>query len=245
MRAELEETMALLEVEGLSVSYGAIAALQDVSFHVEEGEVVTFVGSNGAGKTTTMRTLSGLVAARAGAVRFLGEELRKLPSHAIVSRGLVQSPEGRMVFPELTVKENLLMGAYARKERRTALNAELDAVFGLFPRLREREKQPAVTLSGGEQQMLAIGRALMGKPRLLLLDEPSLGISPILTQQIFAKIAELNKAGLTVLLAEQNARMALRIAHRAYVLEVGRIVKQGLASVLAGDPDLQKAYLGG
>jgi len=237
--------MSLLEVKNLSVNYGAIAALQDVDFRVEEGEIVTFVGSNGAGKTTTMRTLSGLVAARAGRIVFEGRDILREPSHAIVSRGLVQSPEGRMVFPELTVKENLLMGAYARKVSRASLSSELEAVFALFPRLLEREKQPAVTLSGGEQQMLAIGRALMGKPRLLLLDEPSLGISPLLTQQIFSKIAELNRGGLTVLLAEQNARMALRIAHRAYVLEVGRIVKEGAASVLANDPDLQKAYLGG
>jgi branched-chain amino acid transport system ATP-binding protein len=237
--------MALLEVEGLSVNYGAIAALQDVAFRVQEGEIVTFLGANGAGKTTTMRTLSGLLGARKGRVLFEGVDILREPSHAIVRRGLVQSPEGRMVFPELTVKENLLMGAYARKVSRAQLASECEHVFELFPRLKERIAQPAVTLSGGEQQMLAIGRALMGKPRLLLLDEPSLGIAPLLTQQIFQKIAELNKQGITVLLAEQNARMALKIAHRAYVLEVGRIVKEGPASTLANDPDLQKAYLGG
>jgi branched-chain amino acid transport system ATP-binding protein len=227
------------------VNYGAIAALQDVNFEVREGEIVTFVGSNGAGKTTTMRSLSGLVPARSGRVVFEGRDILSLPSHVLVKRGLVQSPEGRMVFPELSVKENLFMGAYARKETRAALGDELESVFALFPRLRERQAQPAVTLSGGEQQMLAIGRALMGKPRLLLLDEPSLGIAPLLTQQIFSKIVELNRTGLTVLLAEQNARMALKIAHRAYVLEVGRVVKEGPARALADDPDLQKAYLGG
>lgn len=237
--------MALLEVEGLSVHYGAIAALQDVSFRVEEGEIVTFVGANGAGKTTTMRTLSGLVAAGKGRVLFDGVDIVREPSHVIVRRGLVQSPEGRMVFPELTVKENLLMGAYARSLSRAQLASECEHVFELFPRLKERIDQPSATLSGGEQQMLAIGRALMGKPRLLLLDEPSLGIAPLLTQQIFQKIAELNKQGITVLLAEQNARMALKIAHRAYVLEVGRVVKEGPAATLAHDPDLQKAYLGG
>jgi branched-chain amino acid transport system ATP-binding protein len=235
----------LLKVEGLSVNYGAIAALQDVDFVVREGEIVTFVGGNGAGKTTTMRTLSGLVAARKGRVLFEGHDILREASHTIVGRGLVQSPEGRMVFPELTVKDNLLMGAYARTVSRVKLADELEHIFALFPRLRERFAQPAVTLSGGEQQMLAIGRALMGKPRLLLLDEPSLGIAPLLTQQIFQKIVELNREGITVLLAEQNARMALKIAHRAYVLEVGKIVKEGPAAALARDPDLQKAYLGG
>jgi len=235
----------LLKVESLCVSYGAIAALQDIDFVVHEGEIVTFVGANGAGKTTTMRTISGLVAARKGRVLFKGVDILREPSHTIVARGLVQSPEGRMVFAELSVKDNLLMGAYARNASRAVLASELEHVFALFPRLRERLAQPAVTLSGGEQQMLAIGRALMGKPRLLLLDEPSLGIAPLLTQQIFQKIVELNKEGITVLLAEQNARMALKIAHRAYVLEVGRIVKEGPAAALADDPDLRKAYLGG
>lgn len=235
----------MLKVEGLFVNYGAIAALRDVSFDVSEGEIVTFVGSNGAGKTTTMRTLSGLVAASQGRMEFRGSNLRSLPSHEIVRLGLAQSPEGRMVFPEMSVRENLLMGAYSRKATKTELSSELEHIFSLFPRLQERMQQNANTLSGGEQQMLAIGRALMAKPKLLLLDEPSLGIAPILTQQIFQKIVELNKQGTTVLLAEQNARMALSIAHRCYVLEVGEIVKSGKASELLNDPALQKAYLGG
>ena len=238
-------TNSFFSVDKLVVNYGVITALQEVSFHVEEGEIVTFVGGNGAGKTTTMRTISGLVKAASGAIKFAGKSILGLPSHEIVSLGLVQSPEGRMVFPELSVKENLLMGAFSRKVSHAQLQSELEQIFELFPRLKERLSQLSVTLSGGEQQMLAIGRALMGKPRLLLLDEPSLGIAPLLTKQIFQKIQELNRQGLTVLLAEQNARMALRIAHRAYVLEVGRLVKEGRASDLANDPDLQRAYLGG
>jgi branched-chain amino acid transport system ATP-binding protein len=237
--------MSLLSVEGLSVRYGAIQALENVSFTVKKGEIVTFLGGNGAGKTTTMRALSGLIAHQSGRALFEGVPFLHRPSHEIVESGIVQSPEGRMVFPDLSVQENLYMGAYARRVKRSSLSSELEHVFHLFPRLKERRLQPSVTLSGGEQQMLAIGRALMGKPKLLLLDEPSLGIAPLLSQQIFQKIVELNSEGLTVLLAEQNARMALKIAHRAYVLEVGKVVKEGLASDLASDPDLQKAYLGG
>ncbi|MEN9825253.1 MAG: hypothetical protein RI953_998 [Pseudomonadota bacterium] len=238
--------MSLLRVENLTVRYGAIEALRDVTFEVNQGEIVTFVGSNGAGKTTTMRTLSGLVKPLRGKIEFKSTFLNSLASHQIVKLGLAQSPEGRLVFPDLSVKENLLLGAFARKASHQELNRELESLFQLFPRLKERLNQDAHTLSGGEQQMLAIGRALMAKPTLLLLDEPSLGIAPLLVQQIFQKILELNRnEGMTVLLAEQNARMALKIAHRAYVLEVGEIVQQGAAAELLNDEKLQKAYLGG
>jgi len=238
--------MSLLRVENLTVRYGAIEALRDVTFEVNQGEIVTFVGSNGAGKTTTMRTLSGLVKPLRGKIEFKGTSLNSLASHQIVKLGLAQSPEGRLVFPDLSVKEDLLLGAFARKASHQELNRELESLFQLFPRLKERLNQDAHTLSGGEQQMLAIGRALMAKPTLLLLDEPSLGIAPLLVQQIFQKILELNRnEGMTVLLAEQNARMALKIAHRAYVLEVGEIVQQGAAAELLNDEKLQKAYLGG
>lgn len=235
----------LLAVEGLSVRYGSITALNRVSFSVAEGEIVTFVGANGAGKTTTLRALSGVLPCAAGRIQFMGQDITSLPSHQIVARGMVQSPEGRLVFPDLTVKENLVMGAYARKLRRSELSSELDHVFHLFPRMKERMHQNAQTLSGGEQQMLAIGRALMAKPRLLLLDEPSLGIAPLLVTQIFERIAELNREGVTVLLAEQNAMSALAMAHRGYVLEVGEIVKAGPASELLSDAAVRKAYLGG
>jgi branched-chain amino acid transport system ATP-binding protein len=238
--------MTLLKVENLNVRYGAIEALKNVNFEVNQGEIVTFVGSNGAGKTTTMRALSGIVKPASGRILFRGESISVLPSHEIVRRGLVQSPEGRLVFPDLSVRENLLLGAFSRKVPNSELSREMEHIFELFPRLKERMKQDAHTLSGGEQQMLAIGRALMAKPSLLLLDEPSLGIAPLLVQQIFLKIVELNKNdGTTVLLAEQNARMALKIAHRAYVLEVGEIVQKGKASDLLNDESLQKAYLGG
>lgn len=235
----------LLKVENLCVQYGAIRAIKNVSFEVRQGEIVTFVGSNGAGKTSTMRTLSGLLSATSGRITYLGEDITRMPSHVIVQKGLCQSPEGRMVFPDMTVHENLMMGAFSRKASSAELNQELEHIFSFFPRLKERRSQPAVTLSGGEQQMLAIGRALMSKPKLLLLDEPSLGISPLLTQQIFLRIQQLNKEGTTILLAEQNARMALKIAHRAYVLEVGELVKEGPASQLLSDPVVQRAYLGG
>lgn len=235
----------LLKVENLCVQYGAIRAIKNVSFEVRQGEIVTFVGSNGAGKTSTMRTLSGLLSAASGRITYLGEDITRMPSHLIVQKGLCQSPEGRMVFPDMTVLENLMMGAFSRKASSAELNHELEHIFSFFPRLKERINQHAVTLSGGEQQMLAIGRALMSKPKLLLLDEPSLGISPLLTQQIFLRIQQLNKEGTTILLAEQNARMALKIAHRAYVLEVGELVKEGPASQLLSDPVVQRAYLGG
>ncbi len=235
----------LLKVTDLSVNYGAIRAIQNISFDVEEGEIVTFVGSNGAGKTTTMRTLSGILPRAGGKMEFLGQDISNAPSHQIVRLGMSQSPEGRMVFPDMTVRENLLMGAFARKETKAQLGSELEHVFELFPRMKERMDQKAVTLSGGEQQMLAIGRALMAKPRLLLLDEPSLGIAPILTLQIFEKIAQLNREGTTLLLAEQNAMLALSMANRGYVLEVGQIVQSGPARQLLDDESVRKAYLGG
>lgn len=236
---------ALLRVEGLSVHYGAIRAVSDVSFFVDEGEIVTFVGANGAGKTTTLRALSAILPRASGRIEFSGQDVSLRQSHEIVRLGMVQSPEGRMVFPEMTVRENLLMGAYSRRESRKQLEKELDHVFELFPRMQERMNQNAVTLSGGEQQMLAIGRALMAKPKLLLLDEPSLGIAPILTRQIFEKIKQLNREGMAILLAEQNAKMALGMAHRGYVLEVGQIVQSGSADALIEDPAVRRAYLGG
>jgi branched-chain amino acid transport system ATP-binding protein len=236
---------SMLKVTGLSVRYGAIRALTSVSFEVAEGEIVTFVGANGAGKTTTLRALSGVLPVAEGKIEFLGRDITNTPSHTIVSLGMVQSPEGRMVFPDLTVRENLLMGAYSRKAHASELDAELDHIFELFPRMKERVNQNAMTLSGGEQQMLAIGRALMAKPRLLLLDEPSLGIAPILAGQIFERIVQLNRDGMTVLLAEQNAMAALAMAHRGYVLEVGEIVKSGQGRQLLQDPVVRKAYLGG
>jgi branched-chain amino acid transport system ATP-binding protein len=235
----------LLKVSGLSVNYGAIRALVDVSFDVHEGEIVTFVGSNGAGKTTTMRTLSGILSAAAGRIEFLGVDITRTPSHEIVRMGMSQSPEGRMVFPDMTVKENLLMGAFSRRESKAVLLKELDHIFEMFPRMKERMLQNANTLSGGEQQMLAIGRALMARPRLLLLDEPSLGIAPNLTLQIFERIVQLNREGTTILLAEQNAMLALSVAHRGYVLEVGEVVQHGSAAGLLADESVRKAYLGG
>lgn len=235
----------LLKVSGLSVNYGAIRALIDVSFHVDEGEIVTFVGSNGAGKTTTMRTLSGILSAAAGKIEFMGKDVTRASSHQIVRLGMSQSPEGRMVFPDMTVRENLLMGAFSRREQKATLQKELDHIFDLFPRMKERMNQNANTLSGGEQQMLAIGRALMARPKLLLLDEPSLGIAPNLTLQIFERISQLNREGTTILLAEQNAMLALSMANRGYVLEVGQIVQHGPAAGLLEDESVRKAYLGG
>lgn len=238
-------TRPILKVSGLSVNYGAIRALIDVSFHVDEGEIVTFVGSNGAGKTTTMRTLSGILSAAAGRIEFLGKDVTRASSHHIVRLGMSQSPEGRMVFPDMTVKENLLLGAFSRREQKATLQKELDHIFDLFPRMKERMNQNANTLSGGEQQMLAIGRALMARPKLLLLDEPSLGIAPNLTLQIFERISQLNREGTTILLAEQNAMLALSMANRGYVLEVGQVVQHGLADQLLEDESVRKAYLGG
>jgi branched-chain amino acid transport system ATP-binding protein len=235
----------MLEVSNLSVSYGAISALSGVSFRIEQGRIVTLVGANGAGKTTTLKTLSGLLRAKSGTVTFKGEDITRLAPHHIVARGLGHVPEGRMVFANLTVDENLAMGAYLLKDKeRIARNR--DYVFGIFPRLKERLDQAAGTLSGGEQQMLAIGRALMGDPQLLMLDEPSLGIAPKLISTIFEKIIEINREhGVTILLVEQNARLALEISHDAYVLETGRVVMQGPSEKLRADPQLKAAYLGG
>ena len=235
----------MLRVENLSVSYGAIRALHDVSFEVPEGHIVTLIGSNGAGKSTTLRTISGLIKSTGGQITYDGAAIKGLPAHEIVSRGLCHVPEGRMVFANLTVRENLMMGAYLQRD--TALiNKERDYVFSVFPRLSEREKQLAGTLSGGEQQMLAIGRALMGRPRFLMLDEPSLGIAPLLVKAIFQQIVEINRErGITILLVEQNANLALEIASLGYVLETGRILLQNDSAALRADPKVRAAYLGG
>lgn len=236
----------LLEVDGLCVNYGHIEAIRDISFGVPEGTVTSLVGANGAGKTTTLKTLSGLRKVRAGAVRFEGEDITHLPPYERVKRGISQSPEGRGCFPGMTVRENLDMGAYLRKDRKSTAYAEdVERVFTLFPRLREREKQAAGSMSGGEQQMLAIGRALMSRPRLLLLDEPSMGLAPKLIQQIFSIITEINSQGTTVLLVEQNAAQALRRSHEAHILETGAIVRTGKGADLAVDPAVKAAYLGG
>jgi branched-chain amino acid transport system ATP-binding protein len=235
----------MLSVSDLCVSYGAISALGGVSFNIEAGRIVTLIGANGAGKTTTLRAISGLLRAKSGQITFKGEDITKLAPHKIVARGLCHVPEGRMIFSNLTVDENLSMGAYLQTDKaRIAQNREY--VFGIFPRLKERITQAAGTLSGGEQQMLAIGRALMGNPQLLMLDEPSLGIAPKLISTIFEKIVEINRVhGVTILLVEQNANLALEISHEAYVLETGRIVMQGESKTLRADPQLKAAYLGG
>ncbi|MDF2627080.1 MAG: branched chain amino acid transporter ATP-binding protein [Symbiobacteriaceae bacterium] len=233
----------MLEVNDLRVSYGHIEALHGVSFTVAEGEIVTLIGANGAGKSTTLRALSGLVRARSGQVRFCGKAITAVPAHKIVALGMGHVPEGRRIFANMSVQENLELGAYLGDSR--TLAADLEAVFGRFPRLRERRAQLAGTLSGGEQQMLAMGRALMLKPKLLLLDEPSMGLSPLLVQELFETIVEINRRGTTVLLVEQNAAMALDIAHRAYVLETGRVVLSGPAADLQDDPQVRQAYLGG
>ncbi len=236
--------MSQLAVEGLDVYYGAVHALKGVSLHVEPGEIVTLIGANGAGKTTLLRTISGLVPPRGGRVLFEGRDITKMPAHEIVGLGLSQSPEGRMVFSNLSVEDNLEMGAYLRKDR-AAIKTDRDEVFRLFPRLLERRRQMAGTLSGGEQQMLAISRALMSRPRVLLLDEPSLGIAPLLVRDIFKNIVEINRRGVTILLVEQNAHMALGIAARGYVLETGRVVLEDQAAKLAANDEVRKAYLGG
>lgn len=236
----------LLEVEGLCVNYGRIEAIRDVSFTVEEGEVVTLIGANGAGKTTTMKTISGLRPVRAGSIRFHGRDITTMPAHERPVLGIAQSPEGRGCFVGMTVTENLDMGAYARPDRKSAkVDEDRERVFTLFPRLAERRGQVAGTMSGGEQQMLAIGRALMANPRLLLLDEPSMGLAPKLIAQIFDIIVEINKQGTTVLLVEQNAAQALKRANRAYILETGEIVRAGTGEELAADPAVKAAYLGG
>ncbi len=236
--------MALLEVRDLHVYYGQIHALKGVSLSVERGEIVTLIGANGAGKTTTLRTISGLLRPRSGSVWFAGEELSRLPAHEIVRLGVVQVPEGRRIFGQLTVLENLELGAFTRTDP-AGIREDLDRVFTLFPRLQERLHQVAGTLSGGEQQMLAIARGLMARPRLLLLDEPSMGLAPMLVEQIFEAIAEINRQGTTILLVEQNAFMALETAHRGYVLETGSIVLEGPAEMLRENPEVKRAYLGG
>ncbi len=232
----------LLEVTDIAVHYGKIAALKDVTLGVDEGEIVALIGANGAGKTTTLKTISGLRPLSAGRIVFEGADISRMPGHKRVTAGIGQAPEGRGVFPGMTVQENLLMGSYTRKGNVTK---ELDEVYELFPRLAERKGQSGGTMSGGEQQMVAIGRALMAKPRVLLLDEPSMGLAPILVNQIFDIIKEINDRGTTVLLVEQNAQQALQLAHRAYVLETGRVVKSADASLLLDDPEVRAAYLGG
>lgn len=233
----------MLEIRDLHVNYGAICALHGISLKVEQGRIVTLIGANGAGKSTTLRAISGLVKPRSGLINFESHNIAGLPAHAIVGRGVAQSPEGRMVFANLTVLENLRMGAYRRKDD---IARDLDYVFSIFPRLKEREWQAAGTLSGGEQQMLAIGRALMSKPKLLMLDEPSLGIAPILVRTIFDKIVEINKElGLTILLVEQNANLALKVAHYGYVLETGKIILENTSEALRANAQVRAAYLGG
>ena len=236
--------MSTLSVENLDVYYGAVHALKGVSLHVEAGEIVTLIGANGAGKTTLLRTISGIVPARSGAVSFEGRVITKLPPHEIVGLGVSQSPEGRMVFANLSVEDNLELGAYRRRDRE-GIKKDREQVYQLFPRLLERRRQLSGTLSGGEQQMLAMGRALMSRPKVLLLDEPSLGIAPLLVRDIFKTIVEINRAGTTVLLVEQNAHMALTIAQRGYVLETGRVVLEDTAAKLAANDEVRAAYLGG
>ena len=236
--------MAILELKNVHTYYGNIHALKGINLTVEEGEVVTLIGSNGAGKTTTLRTIQGLLKPREGSIKLNGEELTKLPPHDVVKRGVSQSPEGRLVFPRMSVKENLEMGAFQRNDK-DGIAADMEKVFGLFPRMKERINQRAGTLSGGEQQMLAMGRALMAKPRVLLLDEPSMGLAPILVDLIFDIIRELHRQKTTILLVEQNARIALSVADRGYVLETGEIVLSGNAQDLAHNPDVEAAYLGG
>ncbi len=234
----------LLEVRDLHVRYGAVAALAGISISVREGEIVTLIGANGAGKSTTLRAVSGLLRPASGSILFAGEEIGGAPPHRIVARGIAHAPEGRGIFANLTVDENLALGAYARKDR-AAIAADRERALELFPRLRERTAQNAGTLSGGEQQMLAIARALMARPRLLLLDEPSLGLAPQIVQTIFRILREINAAGTTILLVEQNAHMALEIAHHGYVIEVGKIALRDSAANLAKSDEVRKAYLGG
>ncbi len=233
----------LLEVENINVYYGAIHAIKGISFHVEEGEIVTLIGANGAGKTTTLNTITGLLRSKTGDIRFQGQSIAHMAAHAVVKEGLALVPEGRRVFTQMTVEENLEMGAFTRGKDEVA--GSLDRVFELFPRLEERRRQVAGTLSGGEQQMLAMGRALMSRPKLMMLDEPSMGLAPILVEQVFDIIKSLHAAGTTILLVEQNAQMALSIADRAYVLENGHITLSGTGRELAQSEKVQKAYLGG
>jgi branched-chain amino acid transport system ATP-binding protein len=232
----------MLEVSDLHVYYGEIHALKGISFRVAQGEIVTLLGNNGAGKTTTLRTLSGLLTPRQGDVRFEGTSLLGIPAHDVVLKGITHVPEGRRIFNRLSVVDNLEMGAYTRAD--SAVAEDMEHVFSIFPRLKERRTQVAGTLSGGEQQMLAIGRALMAKPRLLLLDEPSMGLAPVLVEQIFETVLTINRQGVTILLVEQNAAMALSIAERGYVLETGRLPLEGAARELADNPEVRRAYLG-
>ena len=236
--------MALLEVKGLEVYYGVIQALKGIDFEVNEGEIVTLIGANGAGKTTTMQSIIGLIPPKAGTVSFEGKDITHLHCHKIVSLGMSQVPEGRRIFQELTVYQNLLMGAYIQKDKK-AIKEDIKKIYARFPRLEERKNQIAGTLSGGEQQMLAMGRALMSRPKLLMLDEPSMGLSPLLVDEVFAIIKDLNKEGTTVLLVEQNAGKSLAISDRAYVLENGRIVLSGTGEELLQSEEVKKAYLGG
>lgn len=233
----------MLKAENLVVHYGAIKALQGISFEVHQGEIITLIGSNGAGKTTTLHAVSGIIKKTSGTLAFEGEDITNVAPDAIVKKGLIQVPEGRRIFANMSVKENLEMGAFTRKDK-AGIKADMEMVFGLFPRLKERIKQAAGTLSGGEQQMLAMARALMSKPRLLLLDEPSMGLAPILVDEIFSIIKKINEAGTTILLVEQNAFKALAIANRAYILETGSITKSGDAKMLLNDDFVKKAYLG-
>ena len=235
--------MSMLEVKDLEVYYGVIQAIKGISFHVEEGEVIALIGANGAGKTTTLQPITGMLNAQAGSIQFEGTELTKIPGHKIVSMGMAHVPEGRRVFAQLSVLENLKLGAYTRKDK-TEIEESLKRVYKSFPRLEERKNQLAGTLSGGEQQMLAMGRALMSKPRIVLMDEPSMGLSPIFVEEIFNIIKEISAEGTTVLLVEQNAKKALSIADRAYVLETGKIVLEGDAKDLLNDESIKKAYLG-
>mgnify|MGYP000659485824 CR=1 FL=1 len=233
----------ILKVENINVYYGAIHAIKGVSFHVDEGEIVTLIGANGAGKSTTLQTISGLLRSRTGSIEFCGENISKLPPHKIVEKGLAQVPEGRRIFLQMSVQENLDMGAYTQSG--AGVGEDIERVFEQFPRLKERRRQIAGTLSGGEQQMLAIGRALMSRPKLLMLDEPSMGLAPILVEQIFEIIQSLHKSGTTILLVEQNAQMALSVADRAYVMETGAISLSGTGRELAESDQVKKDYLGG
>ena len=235
--------MEILKVENMNVYYGAIHAIKGISFHVDQGEVVTLIGANGAGKSTTLQTVSGLLRSRTGSIQFCGENISNVPSHKIVEKGLAQVPEGRRIFLQMSVEENLEMGAYTQSA--AGVDADLEKVYAQFPRLKERRRQIAGTLSGGEQQMLAIGRALMSHPKLLMLDEPSMGLAPILVEQIFDIIRQLHKEGTTILLVEQNAQMALSVADRAYVMETGKITLSDTGEELAASDEVKKAYLGG
>ena len=234
---------AMLKVEGINVYYGAIHAIKDISFQVNQGEIVTLIGANGAGKTTTLQTVSGLLRSKTGSILFDGQDINTVSADKLVGRGLAQVPEGRRVFLQMSVEENLEMGAYTQPP--AGVPRDLEMVYDLFPRLKERRSQVAGTLSGGEQQMLAMGRALMSHPKLLMLDEPSMGLAPILVEQIFDIIQDLNRKGSTILLVEQNAQMALSVAHRGYVMETGKIVATGSGAELIESPEIKRAYLGG